>query len=294
MTKPNFFVVGAQKAGTTSLYYYLKQHPEVYMSPVKEPHFFDHGGERRSFGGPGRVPGPEFSTFEEYLGLFEGARGERAIGEASPTYLYLPEAAERIKRHVPEAKLIAVLRDPADRAYSAFLHAVRGGREPLGDFSEALREEEGRIRDGWHHLYHYRSRGYYHQQLSRFYGLFGQDRVRVYLYEDLRADPVGVARDIFRFLEVDDSFVPDMSVRYNATGVPRNRAVTALVKAFNRLTPALKKVLPFEARQRVKGVIFTKPPPLPKEARGELVEAYREDVLALQGLIGRDLSGWLD
>ena len=290
---PNFFVVGAQKSGTTSLYYYLSQHPEIYMSPIKEPHFFDYDeGETPVFGGPS-VPPPGITSMREYRALFEGATDEVAVGEASPTYLYLPGVAQRLRCRVPGARVIAVLRDPAERAYSAFLHTVRSGREPLNSFSRALGEEEGRIRENWHPLYHYRSRGFYHGQIERYLKAFGRDRVKVYLYEDLRDEPLRVLQDAFRFLGADASFVPDVSTRYNASGVPRNRAVSAVVKRANTLTPALKKVLPFAARQRIKGRLFAKAPPLRQDDRRELVEGYRGDILKLQNLLNRDLSKWL-
>ncbi len=224
MTMPNFFIVGAQKAGTTSLYHYLNQHPQVYMSPIKEPFFFDHEldskGEvvRREFEGH-RQP-PRFTNIEEYSALFEGVRGEKAIGEATPLYIYAPGTAGRIERYVPGAKSIALLRNPADRAYSAFLYAVRMGVEPLTDFAQALREEPFRMRNRWHYVFHYRSRGLYYQQLKRYDEVFGRERLGVGLYEDMREDPAGVAQSVFRFLEVDDTFAPGayLSMRPAVTG----------------------------------------------------------------------------
>src|SRR5215210_1748036 len=152
---PNFLVIGAGKSGTTSLYHYLRQHPDVYMSPVKEPLFFAAEGGRIRFPGPdgrmiSRAANPGAVTrMKDYRALFAGVSGKKAVGEASPQYLYTPEAPLRIKHYVPEAKLIAVLRNPVERAYSAFLHRTRLGREPLADFSEALRQEDSRMREGW-------------------------------------------------------------------------------------------------------------------------------------------------
>ena len=306
MTMPSFFIVGAQKAGTTSLYQYLNQHPQVYMSPIKEPFFFDHEmdskGEvvRREFAGH-RQP-PRFTNIEEYSTLFEGARDEKAIGEATPLYIYAPGTAERIERFVPGAKPIALLRNPADRAYSAFLYALRMGVEPLTDFAQALREEPFRIRNRWHYVFHYRSRGLYHQQLKRYYEVFGRERLGVWLYEDMREDPAGVARNVFRFLGVDDTFAPDTSSRYNPAGVPASRAARAAMRATNRAVWVLRKALPptsgilpiaFEMRRAVQSRVLTEPPPIDPELRGELVEGYKEDILRLQELIGRDLSIWL-
>ena len=299
MTLPNFLVIGAAKAGTTSLYHYLGQHPEVFMSPVKEPHFFALGGTGANFRSPGAEAGINRKSFadpEGYEGLFAGARGEKAIGEASTSYLYSPEAPERIKRRVPEARLIAVLRDPAERAYSTFLALRLGGREPLRDFSRALEAEEGRIRDGWEHLWHYKNLGFYHVQLSRYGKALEDGRLRVYLYEDLGADPRGVMRDAYRFLGVDASFEPDTSQRHNMSGVSNNGFLVSLVRKRHPVKTAIKPLVPATVRRRlVSGLqkrVLSRPP-FPPEVRRELVEAYREDVLRLEDLIGRDLSAWL-
>ena len=306
MVLPNFFIIGAQKAGTTSLYHYLNQHPQIYMSPIKEPFFFDHeissNGEvvQQEFGG--RQQPPRFINIEEYRALFRGAKDEKAIGEASPLYIYAPGTPERIKKYVPEARSIALLRNPADRAYSAFLHAVRIGVEPLTDFAQALREEENRIRNSWHYVFHYRNRGLYHAQLKRYYEVFGRERVGVWLYEDLRDDPASVTQDVFRFLEVDDAFVPDISSKYNPAGVPESEAARTMMRVTDTAVGILSKVLPptsrifpfvSKTRQAVQKTILTEPPPIDPKIRTELIKGYREDILKLQELIGRDLSMWL-
>jgi hypothetical protein len=301
MTMPNFFVVGAQKAGTTSLYHYLKQHPQIYMSPIKEPFFFDHKidakGEvvRQQFGGPG-PPHVKFANIGEYRTLFRGVSDEKAIGEASVLYLYAPGTAERIKRYVPEAKVIAFLRNPADRAYSAFLHAVQIGREPLTDFARTLREEDDRIRDNWHYVFHYRNRGLYHAQLERYYEVFGREKVGVWLYEELSDDPVGVVQSALRFLGVDDTFTPDVSTKHNPARVPKSQSARFTIRFMNTTLPFVGKVFPpasEKIRQLVRGRILVEAPPIDPETRRELIEGYREDVLKLQELIGRDLSAWL-
>jgi hypothetical protein len=306
MTMPNFFIVGAQKAGTTSLYHYLNQHPQVYMSPIKEPFFFDHEmnskGEvvRREFGGH-RQP-PRFTNIEEYSVLFEGVRGEKAIGEATPLYIYAPGTAERIERYVPGAKSIALLRNPADRAYSAFLYAVRMGVEPLTDFAQALREEPLRMRNGWHYVFHYRSRGLYYQQLKRYYEVFGRERLGVWLYEDMREDPASVVQSVFRFLKVDDTFATDTSLRHNPAGVPASVSARAAIRATDKAVWVLRKVLAptsstlplaFKMRRLVQSRVLTEPPPIDPALREGLVEGYKEDILRVQELIGRDLSTWL-
>ncbi len=218
-------------------------------------------------------------------------------------YLYSEKAPARIKHHVPEARLIAVLRDPVERAYSQFLHMRRDGREPLADFAEALEVEEERVRSGWAPNWHYKRAGFYHRQLLRYHEAFGPGRIRVYLYEDLNADPTGVLKDVHKFLGVDGSFVPDVSRRYNVSGVPKSRrlhALHALLLRPNPVKTALKPFFPKKVRRRlVEGSLNALrnrnlvKPPFPEEVRRALIEEYREDVSKLQGLIGRDLSGWL-
>jgi hypothetical protein len=301
-TMPNFFVIGAQKAGTTSLYHYLDQHPQVFMSPVKEPFFFNHQIDpdgrvlKERFGGPGRHKGSKFADLGEYRALFEGVRKEEAVGEASVLYICVPGTAERIQRYAPGARAVALLRDPAERAYSAFKYSLRLGVEPLTDFGRALAEEDRRVRENWAWVFRYRARGFYHEQLSRYHEAFGPERVGVWLYEDLREDPVGVARGVFGFLGVDDSFAPDASQRHNPAQVPRGEAARLAIRVMNATLPAVRKVVPsaYKVRQFANTRILTaEMPPLDPEVRAGLVEGYREDVLRLQELIGRDLSAWL-
>jgi hypothetical protein len=307
MTLPNFLIIGAAKCGTTALYDYLNQHPQIYMSPFKEPKFFALEGEKPNFRGPAAEWGInrcQFTDIEAYRALFRDASGEKIIGEASTLYLYSQKAPERISNYVPDAKLVAVLRHPVERAYSAFLHMVRDSREPLSDFAQALREEETRIADNWAPVYHYKQRGFYHSQLKRYFDRFDQDQIRVYLYEDFKSDPAGVARSIFRFLEVDDDFAPDVSAEHNVSGIPKSetlQAVYLLLRKPNPLRAALRPLFPARVRSRMRSRALAgirrrnvaKPPRMSPEIRAELSEAYREDILRLQDLLQKDLSGWL-
>jgi hypothetical protein len=192
--------------------------------------------------------------------------------------------------------VIALLRNPADRAYSAFLNAVRGGREPVNDFAQALRLEGDRIRDNWHYVFRYRDRGLYYGQLKRYYDVFDREKIGVWLYEDLRDDPVGVVQSVFRFLEVDDAFVPDTSSKHNPGSVPKNEAARQMVRLMNTALPIVRKVIPPASRVRKivqERVLIDESPPLDPQIRAELMEFYKEDILKLEDLIGRDLSLWL-
>lgn len=294
---PNFLIIGAAKSGTTSLYYYLKQHPQIFMSPVKEPSFFAIEGEPMNIRGPG---GPAKRSFwiadlASYRALFEGVRDERAVGEASVLYMYHPQAAERIRRYNPEMKLIAVLRNPVERAYSSFCFLAENAAEPLADFEAALAAEEARIRERWEHLWHYKSMGYYYQQLKRYYERFDRSQVRVYLYEEFNRDNLRVLQDIFRFLEVDSGFVPNTSVRYLESGLPKNRRLQRLVLR-SPLRKLLRTYLPERLQPfflKVKKQTVSKGR-MDEQIRRSLTAEYREEILRLQELIDQDLSGWLE
>jgi hypothetical protein len=311
MAMPNFLIIGTARSGTTSLYHYLKQHPQVYMSPNKEPDFFALEGRTLNFDGPDgkeatnrRIRRGCATNIEEYSALFRGASDETAIGEASTWYLYSAQAPSRIKLHIPRAKLIAVLRQPVERACSAFLYLRLRGQEPLSEFSQALQAEEIRKCANWDWWWYYKDIGYYYVQLKRYFDMFEQDQIRVYLYEDLKAEPLRVVQSVYRFLGVDNGFVPDFSRKYNSSGVPKNNPLADLVhKAHHPVKTILRPLLPAGLRWRLSTSVLntrlmdwtvTEPPPLlDPEVRGELTDLYREDILKLQDLIGRDLSAWL-
>ena len=298
MTMPNFLVIGAAKGGTTALHRYLAQHSQIFVSRRKELRFFPFEGGRPDCRGPGdAADAASFTTtLDEYRAHFVGSEGFPARGESSPLYLYMPKSAERIRHYLPEAKLIAVLRHPAERAFSQYLMIRRDGLETLG-FAEALAAEDRRVADGWGHRWHYRRRGFYAAQLKRYFDRFRREQLRVYLYEDYVADPAGMMRDVFRFLGVDDSFVPDMSVRHNESKFPRSRALQVFLTEPRRAKNLLKPLLPAGCSRRIGDHLRRRNltrPRLSEEARRRLIEVYREDIVELQGMLGRDLSGWLE
>lgn len=295
---PNFFVIGAAKAGTTSLYHYLGQHPEIFMSPVKEPRYFALAGHPLDFHGPGdeRLREKTTTTLDAYLRLFTGVRNEPAVGEASVLYIHHPAAAEAIARDVPNAKIIALLRNPVDRAHSGFLYQTRDGYEPLAAFEDALRAEPERIADRWYYGWHYRDQGFYHRSLARYFERFDPSQIRVYLHEDLDRDPHSVLANIFRFLGVDEGFRPDFSMRYNPSGRPRSARAQRLLTRRHPLKEAVKSVIPEQWGHRL--IAAVQPanlvrPAVRAETRARLVEGYAEDIRQLERLVGRDLSHWL-
>ncbi len=299
MTLPNFLIIGAQKAGTTSLYHYLEQHPQIYMSPVKEPGFFDFEGEKPNFCGPGDrdLYSHVTTDIEAYRRLFQEASNEIAIGEATTWYLYSQKAPERIGHYIPNAKLIVILRNPVDRAYSSFMHAIRDSREPLTDFAQALQAEEARIEKNWEYLWRYKDMGFYSVQLKRYFEKFDRHQIKVYLYEDLNNNPAELLKNIFQFLGVDRNFIPEVFTRLNISGIRKNKAIDALLDDNNPVKNFLRPLLPVRVRKRIANHLrtnnFVKPSCSP-DIQKELIEVFREDILALQNLIERDLSKWLN
>jgi hypothetical protein len=288
MTLPNFIVIGAYKSGTTSLYNYLRQHPQIFMSRIKEPNFFAHekkAGMMREEGKEVRV----IDNMDSYQDLFKGVTNEKAIGEASPIYLGTPLAAQRIKETIPDVKLIAILRQPVDAFYSDHNMRIRESRKLANDFRERFKEIENRIRSGAI------SGPMYYSQLKTYYDLFDASQIRVFLFEDLLKNSSAVFQDIFRFIGVDDTFRPDMSQTYNPGGLPKNQKLGEILTNLLKKKKLLSKV-PFvrNALLRLQNANTVKFPPLSPDLRRELTSIFREDIQNLQKLIGRDMTAWLN
>jgi len=293
---PTFIVFGASRSGTTGLYTYLKQHPDIFMSPAKETNFFAYEGRPPSCSGPGaEYVNNSITRLEEYESLFSGAGGERARGEASPLYLFVPGTAQRIRARLPDVKLIAILRNPIDQAYSHFLYARRQMLEPLEDFNAALDAEQSRVDDGWQPMFHYARFPRYAEQLTAYFETFPRDQIQIHLYEDFEQKPREVMKSLFAFIGVDDEFAPDVNYRPNAGGAPRNKAFQDLIM---KPTPASKlfSIVPADVRRRIRDAISswnTVKDDCPPKARQRLKMALAEEIDALGRMIGRDLSHWL-
>ncbi|MBZ0290268.1 MAG: sulfotransferase, partial [Anaerolineae bacterium] len=295
------------KAGTTSLDHYLRQHPQIFMSPKKEPHFFCFENGLPRFTGP-----HDDQVWRElavtdlaaYQALFREGLSCAARGEASTNYLYYHAvAAPNIKAYLPDVRLIAVLRNPADRAFSAYQHRRRDFRDPAPTFEAALALEDERIAQGWEPGAHYFRGGLYAAALKTYYAHFDPSQIRVYIYEqDIERDLANTLRDIFRFLQVDEQSPIDVSDRLNASGVIQSRWLRALrwLALYTDVVKGVKRILPpalvEPARRRFRQTqqASAKRETIPPETRRRLLEHYREDIMQTQALIGRDLRSWLD
>ncbi len=302
MTCPNFIIIGAGRSGTTSLYHYLSQHPEVFMSPVKETRFF---AWRAEFAGRAQVdrrahrPQYPVRALADYEALFAGAAGRRAIGEATPRYMFVPGVPDLMASLVPEARLIAILRDPAERAFSSWMGRVLNGLERRS-FEQAVEDELPQIHEAVKpgEFAHLRP-GLYHRHLMCFFARFRRERLLILLYDDLAASAGATMRKVLRFLEIDENVPIDTAVRYNPTGLPRNAAIgwltttTLLPLGLKRRLPAAIRgpLYKFGVALRVANLRRCSMAPA---LRRRLLSTFREDTRALADLLGRDLSAWLD
>lgn len=285
---PNFFIIGAPKSGTTSLYAYLKQHPQVFMPAIKEPNFFSQSlAEVRS---------PEWrhiKELSEYEKLFNDVKDEQAIGEGSISYFACPQAPAMIYQYIPKAKLIAILRNPADRAYSAYTFSIQGGSENNRNFAQALKAEEEKIPVNRF----YKNVGFYATHLQRFYQQFPKEQIKIFLYEDLKNNRQQLLKDLYNFLEVDPNFTPKMDQQFNVTRKPKSRLLNNFLSKSNPLRNLLIKITPDKVRNMLnlyqRNLAGSKFPPIPEKIKIELLTEYRESILQLQDMINRDLSDWL-
>lgn len=291
---PNFLIIGAEKSGTSSLFDYLGQHPDVYTSPLKEPSFFAYEGIP-AHTLPFRMP--VRTDLESYQALFAGVTTERAIGEASVHYLTSPVAAERIRRRLPDVRLIAILRDPVERAYSSFMQRQRAGLETRRSFRAAVEADRGRSHTARDAQPRYLAGGRYHRLLLPYLAAFGREQLRIYLYEDLRDRPLQTLADAYGFLGVDARFRPDISVRHNVASRPVSlRMQRVLARPPASLSAIVRATSSFAVRaslsrrlQRMNSVV---PPGLDPGLRTWLLPEFLDDIGQLEELLGRDLSAW--
>jgi hypothetical protein len=303
MRLPDFIVIGAAKSGTVSLYHYLKQHPQIYMCSRNEPNYWalDQADFAKWFQGPGDQEAIEQYYIRhraDYAALFTSALPDQLIGESSPVYLYSANAAQQIHKNIPHVRLLVILRNPVDRAYSHYQHFYRAGIEPLPDFKKAVAAEEARIAQGWGPIpmWHYVNMGFYAQQLQYYYQFFDPAQVFVCLYEDFQMDPVALSQKLFTFIGVNNTFTPDVRVQHNIGGHPRRHQLYAMMTQPNSLKLIFNQVIPPPIRHAFRDAIHginVHKPKLDLMLRNQLKALYRDDILKLQTFINRDLSGWL-
>jgi len=291
--KPDFFIVGAPKCGTTSMAAYLRQHPDIFMARG-EPHYF---GSDIQFN-------PSRMSEQKYLNFFSEARNEKRVGEKSTWYLYSKRAAIEIKKFCPYAKIIIQIRNPVDMLYSLHNHFVyHAGREDIRGFEAALDAEQDRrkgLRIPKHarfpeHLF-YSDIPRYTDQIKRYINLFGNNSVDIIIFDDFIKNTAEVYKEVLRFLRVDDEFSPQFKI----FGPSRSLKITAVrdIMSDSWMTKIVKSVLPCNTRRLIGQAVSRwnstdKPrPPIGEHLRKRLQEEFTPEVERLSELLGRDLTYW--
>ncbi len=294
---PHFVVAGAAKAGTTALFEYLGQHPQLFLPHPKEPHYWAFGDMKLQVApyGDGRTLSRRVvGNLADYERLFDTAQPGQVRGEAAPTTLYVERAADRLAARLPEVRVLMMLRQPADRAYSAYQFQRMRGFEPLS-LTDALAAEDERVEAGWQHMYHYRRMGQYSAQVQRFVERFPAEQLHVIVYDDFVRDPLGVLKGVFGFLGVDDAFVPPRTPRPMLSGTPRLPLVARMVSRPNVVRSLARSVVPRRFRPAVVAPLrkaSVRRDPIDPTVWDELTASFADDISQLEVLIDRDLSAW--
>jgi hypothetical protein len=290
--KPNFVVIGAAKAGTTSLHRWLAQHPDVFVPRQKELHFFAAPWLRENCKGPGDartlldVP----ADWDAYLAHYAGANGHRAIGDTSPSYFAWWPSRDAIRDRLGPVKIVLLLRDPVEKAYSQYMHLVRDGRETLS-FADGLAAEPGRTAQGYGALWRYGASTLYTEPTARFLETFGRERMKVLFFEDLVRDPQGAMRELFGFIGVDPAVPVDTSEVRNRSGAPKSRALAAMLNNA-ALRRAARSILPagVVAKLGARATMLNTgaKPVLDEASRANIRERVAADTTRLTRLLGRE------
>lgn len=298
MRKPNLFVVGAAKSGTTALYDYLDAHPDIFMSALKEPQFFGNDP-------PGGAKVKQFTMSEdEYLKLFADARTERYLGEATPNYLLDPSVAQEIYEFYPQARILMSLRKPVDLLHSVYQHRQFMGSDPLGKFEEIVIPALQRSEDN-NDSFKYR-RFIQYSNVQRYFELFGREQVCVLIFENWVKNPQKMYANLMDWLDLSTYDLASFE-KINASKIVRNTGLARMLQTTG-LTPSrikhsalfnlATKLLPTELRnqlvnQAVK--LYTRPAekiPLSPETHAYLLELVEDEIVQLEVLLEQDLSHW--
>jgi hypothetical protein len=298
MKRPNFFIVGAPKCGTTSMTEYLKQHPDIFMPELKEPHYFciDIASRRIT------------RTEEHYLKLFAEARDERRLGEASVWYLFSQQAASEIYKFNPLSRIIIMLRSPVDMMYSLHSQFIFSGNENIPDFEQALEAEEDR-RNGRRipQLAHspesllYTEVAKYSEQVKRYFEVFDREQVHIIIFDDLINDTAGIYKATLKFLDVNPGFQPPSYDIFNPHRVVRSKLLLTLKQVIRIIGRGVYK--PLFPNSEGLGIVsnlvrlntrYGQRPPMDINLRKRLQKMFVPEVYRLSDLLGCDLTAWLN
>jgi hypothetical protein len=311
MEYPHFFIAGTVKGGTTSLFNYLSEHPQIYMSPIKEPHYFSTDIDSSRFRPQYRkmvdfnieellkdanrmksINAVFIRRQEHYMKLFENALPYQILGEASTSYMISDTAAYNIYKVQPSAKIIMMLRNPVMRAYSHYLMNYRSGTVK-GTFSEELKKDIDALPKGWGISRQYLEHGLYYSQVKRYFDLFPRENIHIIINEEMSGNTGKAVQDTFHFLGVDINFKPDISIRYNSAHASTS-LISSIIFGRKPVRAFLNTIIPSALKEKLYNKLTTnrKFPQLDGETYEYLQKFYSEDIKKLSQLTGIDFSIW--
>lgn len=297
---PGFIVIGAPKSGTTSLYYYFRQHPDIYLPKTKELHYFSFPELGLSSSGPGdaaALSGAGLTqTWEQYTAQYLDVTNHSAIGDISPSYLYYSSSARKIFETLGLVKIIVIIRNPVDKAYSQYMHMVRDGLETLS-FSEAIAAESGRQEQGWRDIWRYTQSSLYADRLDEFIAVFGRENVKIILFDDFVENTTSVLTDLLIYIGVDPTVKISTDETFNRTGTPRSAYISDILMSQSLLKKLVKLVIPADLRRNLRNWLMKintgDKPELPQQLRTSLLNYFRDDIVKVERLIGKPTK-WLE
>ncbi|RJX18278.1 MAG: hypothetical protein C4575_11000 [Desulforudis sp.] len=291
-TKPNFFIIGAAKSGTSSLADYLNQHPDIFISPLKEPFYF--------------VNDSGYNDYNKYISLFNKSNNEKAVGEASTGYLFDKFSAKLIYKFNKEAKIIAILRNPSTMAFSYWQYMKLIGNESKS-FMDAISPQERVYRHSdkfknecvnWWASYLYVERALYYEQIRRYYEIFNPEQIKIFIYEEFFKEKELSCRDCYQFLNVEDNFKP-VFTRKNMGGSIRFKCIRSILNTENAIIRNItKKIIPIKARNIIKDKLISfntnenDKKIMNNEEKKILNDLFQKDIYNLEKLLNRKIDTW--
>lgn len=295
---PNFIVIGGQKCGSTYLHDVLNEHPDIYLTPGETPYFQN----------------PDYleTHVADFEKLFDKAQNYQAIGIKRPDYLAKDECPPRIKKHIPGAKLIVILRNPVNRAIAAYYHYIKSGFAPLCPFNEGMKEVlHGSLIHAYPRTVEIIEYGFYHKHMQKYFAHFDKQQIHIILLDDLKKDHLTIIKQLYDFLGVDSAFIPHQSLKKKPQKVIYSIAGLKLVSQLNKLNytyssdkmrryPKDNTLISKARLKAANGIInflasriyVNIKPQVSDELKQKLYVIYEEDILQLEQLIKRDLSVW--
>jgi len=287
--KPNFFVVGAQRSGTTTLYYTFKKHPDIFVSPIKDIQFFYHKISKEKW--------------TKYLNFFQNATNEKIICDVTTSYLYNKKSPYLIKERIPNPKILIQLRDPVERTISNYKQNKKEQNESLS-LKQALKKEEERIKLGFPDFFHYYHASLYYSQVKRFIDVFGKKNVKITIFEEFIKNPEKVLNEIATFLQIDPKGFPQKIKKHNPGNQPLFPFLNKFLTQKSNLKELLKKFIPYNIRinyiRKIKYKTYWSLSSSKKitvdfseKDKNNLRKKIISDIKNLEKLIGKNLNHWL-